>query len=764
MVEEVERSPTDDIEEVSASPQKGLPIGSLIRMVRRNILVISSISGVIIGAAVVANSNATPTYEGSFRLLVEPATTEGRISDPTVLTRTDGGVPSRDLISIDYPTQIEVLRSPAVLESVYDRIQERYPDLTYEEFVMNLVVQRTGTNLLDATKVLEIRYQGSESEMVLFVLEQLAERYLKYSLEERKTRISEGVRFIEDQLPDLQKRVEDLQEQVQILQQQHDLIDPGSQGQQLFGDLRNVADQQVETQRLLQEQQTLYDTLQAQLQLTPEEAIAASALSDNPRYQNLLNDLQAIESQIALESTRFSDVSPTVQRLQERRDSLTALLQQEASQILGENLQQNSVTPEVLAFQNSLRMGLIQQLVETTNQIQVLQSRLQSLNQNRLLMEQQAEEFPVVARRYNELQRQLSIATRTLDQLLMQRETLRVEAAQDQLPWEVLAEPTLPRDLGGNPMPISAGSKKQLLMGLVAGVGLGLGAALLIEKSRNIFYDADDLKDTIPAPFLGEVPFEPALAMPYPFLLQNIPGEFADAFDNIFASLSFLEGSSSVRSLVVSSACAGDGKSTVARYLAETAAQAGQRVLLVDANLRSPQLHQQMIEMSTPGLSDFLRQKAPIETIIRPVIESDRLFVITAGSAMPGANRLLASPQMAALNQKVQEHFDLVIYDAPHLSGLVDASFLAAQTNGLLMVVWLHQTARSAMQTALEQVKHYHLPIVGTVAIAPPKRQFLRKPPSNPETEEIELLYPDLADEVEKPIGGRFRFSFFRPK
>lgn len=748
----MQRSPTDEMEEVSASPQKGLPIGALVGMVRRKILLIAGLSSVIIGAAVVANSKAAPLYEGSFRLLVEPPTTEGKITDPTVLTRTEGGVPGRDVISLDYPTQVEILRSPNVLDPVYETIHAKYPAFQRKELDLGLVVQRIGTTISSATKVLEVKYQGSDAEQVQFILDTLSERYLKYSLEERKTRLSEGVKFIENQLPTLQQRVQDLQQKLQDLQQRHDLVDPGSQGQQIFADLRQVAEQQLETQRQLQEQRRLFETLQQQLQLTPDEAIAASTLSQDPRYQNLLNELKAIESQIATETTRFSEASPVVRRLRERQASLSALLGQEAQQILGQNLTRTDANPQVLAFQNTVRLNLIQQLVETTNQIQILTVRDRTLSQARTQFEQQAEAFPGVARQYNEIQRQLEIATRTLDQLLTQRETLRVEAAQDQLPWEILAEPSIPRDLAGTPIPISAGSKKTLMMGVVAGLALGFGSAFLLEKLQNIFYDADDIKDAVPVPLLGKIPPLPSnqpTGKPWRLskLLPTKLGatgssegvesiEFVEAFDALYAALHFLYAEQPVRSLVVSSACPGDGKSTIAVHLAKTVVEMGQRVLLVDANLRSPQIHTQLQLPNTEGLSELLLQKVDKDVTIQRSPWHEHLFVLTAGQPFPGVTRLLASPYMENLVRQFETQFDLVIYDTPHLLKLVDANFLASQTNGILLVITVVQTARTQMMETLDQLKKYNLPILGVVA----NRVGQKKPSVSVTQEDTDIL------------------------
>src|SRR5207237_4407717 len=153
-----------------------------------------------------------------------------------------------------------------------------------------------------------------------------------------------------------------------------------------------------------------------------------------------------IDNQIAIESSRFLSDSPTIQSLQDKRQNLLALQQSDSQRILGQNLAKTTNNPQVQAFQNSVRIGLIQKMVEADNQIKMLEIRNQALARTRNSIERQAQQFPGIARQYNDIQGQLDIATRTREQLLTQRETLRVEAAQKQYPWELVAKPGIPKD------------------------------------------------------------------------------------------------------------------------------------------------------------------------------------------------------------------------------------------------------------------------------------------------------------------------------
>ncbi len=718
--------PAVDIDEFDEPKKSGLNLRPVWRTIQRNVLLITGVTTVVTTTALYSGLISPPphSYEGDFRLLVEPITSEARFTDPSVLSR-DGGVSTT--ISVDYPTLLQILQSPGLLSKIAKQIQARYPDVSYDSLTRDLVVQRIGTNLSDATKLIEVRYKGEDPEKVQFVLAELAKGYLKYSLEDRKTRIGEGVKFIEDQLPRLQQQVDGLEGQLQALQQRYKLSAPASEGAQLSEQLREIKAQKLQTQRELWELNTLYTTLQKQLKLAPNEAVAASTISEDPNYQELLRQLKQIESQIAVESARFSEENPALQGLREKHKNLSLLLNQETRRIVGQDLPSTKGNSQVPAFQNSLRQGLIKELVYTVNQRQVLEVRDQAITQTEAFLNQQVKQFPAIIRRYNDLHRRLDIATKTLNQLLIQRETLRVEAAQKEVPWEVVSAPRVPRNAAGNPIPVPDNSAtKNLLMTAIAGIALGLGAAVLKDKYRNVFYTPEDIQDATQLPLLGLIPLD-KIAKQFPNFSAAVgsieetgtnhsdASPFLQGFNSLYTSIRFLASDPPVRSLVVSSATPRDGKTTIALHLAQAAAVMGQRVLLVDANLRLPQLHTRLGLPNLQGLSNLLSQNLDSNALIQRSPLKDNLFVLTSGQLLPESHTLLASPKMQHLMEQFQTAFDLVIYDTPHLLDLPDANFLAANTDGILMVVGVRKTKRSVVMQVMNRLNAFRLPILGIV-------------------------------------------------
>ncbi|WNZ25034.1 polysaccharide biosynthesis tyrosine autokinase [Leptolyngbya sp. NK1-12] len=715
-----------DVDDLDNAPNRGLNLRSLGRTIQRQALLIAGVATVVAVAAGFQAMKIRPVYEGNFQLLVEPVSNAARVTDPLTVTRTQGdNIPSGDVFTLDYSTQIEILQSPSMLTSIVQEVKTQYPEFTYDQLRAGLKVQRlVPENAPDATRIIKVTYEDPNPELVQHVLKVTADRYLRYSLEERKTRFGEGIKFIDDQLPEAQQRVNSIQDELQRLQQQYDLISPASQGDQLSTNINEITTQQLATQRELQEQRALYNSLQRQLELTPEEGIAASALSEDPTYQTLQQNLVEIDRQLAVESARFNDDSPVVRSLRERQRNVSNLLSQRAQQIVGQSLPGGSGNPQVQAFQNSVRIGLINQMVEAGNQIRVLEVRNREIAQARQAFDRRFQQFPAISRQYTDLTRELEIATQTLNRLQTQRETLRVEAAQTEVPWEMVSEPLIPRDAEGNPVPEPTKASNLMIAGAALGLLLGTLLALLLERYRNVFYTVEDLQEAIKLPLIGVIPFSRGAKQSLEFPSSFGGGDFEDsrletasfreAFSDLYSNIRLAD--PPIRSLMVCSAEPGDGKTTVALYLAQTAAGTGQRVLLVDTNLRLPQIHTRLDLRNSKGLSDLLTGDANPEEMLQRSPLAENLFVLTAGSSMPGSARLLGSDQMKYLMEKFQSMFDLVIYDTPHLFGLTDASFLTTQVDEVLMVVAANKTNRTAVERVLNKLMSLRIANVSMVA------------------------------------------------
>lgn len=696
----------------------GLDLGQLLAAVHRRAFVIASVTTAVASAALAVALTSNPTYEAKFELLTEPVTVENKLTSSPLSEET-----GQKLSGVD-ETELRVLQSPKLMSPIVKKIEARYPGSGSPELNITPIKE---------TNILEVSYQDSDPKKVQFVLELVAKAYLKYSLEERQADIRQGIQFVEAQLPQLQQRVETLQEQLQKFRQRYDLIDPEGQGKQLSVQLNGIVQQRLDTQTQQAKNQSLYTTLQSQLGLQPNEALAAAALSEAPRYQKLLNELQELESKIALLTARYTQDSPNVKDLRDQQQNLLPLVEQEGQRVLLNKLSSAIVKSRDLASPNSIRLQQIQQLLDAANQIQALRTQNQALAQAESILRQQFKQFPVLVRQNDDLERQLKIAVDNLNQFLTKREALRIDAAQKQVPWQLLTPSTEPK-------PSAASVKNNLILGVALGLLLGIGVALLVDKFNNVFYTSEEVKGITRLPLLGEIPFkqEPKKKGGKWSKERNI-SLFWESLRSLYTNIRFLNFDAPVRSLAIISTAPEDGRSTIAVHLAQTAAAMGKRVLLVDADLRSPKIHRVLDLPNTKGLSNIIAEDLDFRDFIQHVrsvsmksqdygsweavstdteefLLKENFFILTAGQIPPNPTSLLSSQKMQNLAGQFQAAFDLIIYDTSPFLGLADSSLVAVHTDASLLVLGIGKTNRSALVKVLEKLNISSTPVLGVVA------------------------------------------------
>jgi polysaccharide biosynthesis transport protein len=696
--------------------QRGINLNFLRRLIWRNaaLIGIPTLAAAVLTAGVIGLS--PQSYSGSFQLLVEPMNNEGKLSQPVVVSPDS----NRSAAELDYVTLVRVLSSPNVLSNIVQKIQTRYPKVVYANFIKNLEVERIEKNPAEKTKILNVTYEAADPQQVLFVLDELARGYITFGREDHKSQIGGGVTFIEQRLPKLKQQVETLEKQLQSLQQRNKISDLETEGTELAQQARQIQTQQLEAQRDLAAQKNLYRNLQVQLGgMEPQEVVKASSLSENPRYQNLLDQLKQVEKQISLESATFQPEFPVIQTLQAQRKNLTNLIAQETRKLVG-----SSVVPQ---FQNSIQKTLSQQLIDSLNQVQILEVRSQALIQANTTIDQKMRQFPEIKRRSGDLQAQLEIAQNTLKQLQLKRESLRVESAQKEVPWRLIAKPDLLKDSMGRPIMSSRKGLQKMLMGTLGGFLLGMGCAILREKRQDMFHSLEDLQEEVQGSLVGVFPkVEPS---PIKLLgalnpkdelslstLQNSQNSLNQAAEDLYTNLRFLPLESEVRSLVIASHSSHDGKTTVITHLAKTAASMGQRVLVVDSNMVLPQIHAWLDVPNYEGLNEVLTKGIDPNQLIQRSPQQTNLFVLPSGQVSQASRKFLASPQMQHLMNQLHTMFDLVLYDTPPLQSYPDANFLGLHADGLLIVVSIGKTRRSQVLKLFKKLQSARIPLLGLVA------------------------------------------------
>ncbi len=189
----------------------------------------------------------------------------------------------------------------------------------------------------------------------------------------------------------------------------------------------------------------------------------------------------------------------------------------------------------------------------------------------------------------------------------------------------------------------------------------------------------------------------------------------AEAYRSLYINLSFSSQEQPVRTLLVTSAGPDEGKSTTLANLAVVAAQMGQRVILVDCDLRQPRQHELFGLRNDVGVSSLTAGQSQVETACQAVVETPGLQVLTSGPLPVSPAQVLASRRMDELIGELAGRADLVLFDSPPVVAVSDASVLATKVDGVLLVLNAGQTKRDYARRAKEALEKVHARIIGAV-------------------------------------------------
>ena len=654
-----------------------------------------------------------PVYQGSFALLItDPLNNES--GNRAAAAALDGGMfeeLARNTTSNDIPTLIELLQSPLLLSP----IAQRY-DLNANALAKRITITTGGEKRKEAEGILKVSVTGRDPVEDKQLLDDLSSTYLQAALQQRQQRLSDGLNFLNKQAPALEAKTEEIQSEVSDFRQRHSLLEPTTEGgalkQREAAIAAQVLDLEAGRNRLLRVRQEIVNgTLTAR---GFQEAIGGlgngttaggnvQGLTISDVDQSLLQQLLKVETELAEARAKYNPDSSMVRGLEARLNQLQPLLRKNQLEAVDAALNLNAGRLETAKAQET------------------------SLN-NQFLKQ------PALIKQYEALQTRLKIAQENLTGLVTARENFQLEIAQRSVPWRVIDPPEI------NPNPIKPSIPRNLALGAVLGLVAGAAAGLLRDRMDHVFHHAGEVKMDLGLPLLGHIPHVDlfkGVREDKRFLLQeldsNYPSEvnqnteqkakyqrffYQEAFRNLFTSIRFLNSDQPLRSIAITSSLPAEGKSLVNVLLAKTLSEMGQKVLLIDADLRKPQLHKRLGLNNLRGLTNVLTDDSNSwRSALQPVEGYENWSVITAGRRPPDPTRLLSSNRLHQLVEDLENsgEFDLILFDTPPVLGLADAALVAEHCDGLVLMVSLDRVDRSLPKEAVARILSSGAPLLGVV-------------------------------------------------
>ncbi|MDJ0594197.1 MAG: polysaccharide biosynthesis tyrosine autokinase [Pleurocapsa sp. MO_226.B13] len=651
-----------------------------------------------------------PVYESSFQLLID-SVYRSKESELRKNVYEDLNVEVED-----YATQLELMRSSQLLKEAKNALSSEYPDLELETLEENFSISQVQGDDYDndriKTTVFEGEYVDNDPQKTKRVLEEIIRVYQDYTRQQQQERLAQGLSFIDTQLPIARQKVTQAENELENFRKTYNLVDPVQRASSAAEELKEIRSQKRQVRVDYQNTLAQYNAWQEQLKRSPQQASVAARLSQSPRYQTLLEQMQKTELALKARQARFKDSDPVIRNLKEQLREERSLLKAEAQNVLGDTPENLNLTEANLVKEGQLGDNDLEsanQLANLETQLDSLQAKKTSLEAAEQRLQAETDSFPSLIAEYNRLKPAVEVGRTTVDQLLSARQKLSIEIDRGGLKWQVVEAPDLGEDESPNKL-------KTILAGLVVGSFLGLGAAFAREATDDTIHSPQELEQESGQILLGIIPELPAesLNQQNSDLLLN---QFSDrdrsieqaiylrplreALDLIYQNVKHLNPEGTNQSLLITSIEPGVDSLTLMLGLASSAVRANQKVLLIDTNFRFPSLHQKFRVENERGLSNFLMGEITNAQIQTVSLLNEEVELLTAGStSVSDPIKLLNSSRIKELMFAFERNYDLVLLNSPPVLGYVDVLQTAQCCQGVVLIEKINRITKSKLSEA----------------------------------------------------------------
>ena len=555
-------------------------------------------------------------------------------------------------------TELAILQGPTVLSKVVDALNlnavwgAKYGVGTFKtsetvEFLKGQISLAPVRN----TTLVDITVFSADKNEAATLANAIAKAYQDYRLEQHTKTTEGGIKVLEEQYEAEEQQIQTIQTNVETLRRDLGIVDNDPTS---FAPSPTLSQQELQQyQEMMMESETRYNELDNQL--TELKALTPDKLKDvlpgvnpDPTLSSLLDKLNESKQRFVTLTNDYSTSNPDVIRVQ----SLMVELNQEID---------DRVNGIMVAMQsNKDKEKAVFDTLTTKVAAATEKDRL---------------EFVRGQPYWQEKRKQADMAD--LHKALYNR--IEAEKINLALPKTTVVQITRIAEPGKDP--VRPNKTLNITLGLIFGLVVGIGLAFFIEYLDTSVKTIDDVERAFQAPVLGVIPQNVGILVD-----EGPESRYAEAYRVLRTNILFARKDEKLNTIVVVSAGAGEGKSTTTLNLATVFAQAGQRVLVVDSDLRRPTLHKLLHVTNDVGLTNYLLKQNTLEEVIQTT-NVPTLDFMASGKLPSSSMSILNSAQMKEMIADLKQRYDFIFFDSPPILGVSDASVLASEMDMVIQVI-----------------------------------------------------------------------------
>ena len=531
--------------------------------------------------------------------------------------------------------------------------------------------------------LLSVRFSSFDPELSAKIVNQHMQSYIWLSSERRIDSTSGAKDFLETQITDVQSKLVESEKRLTDFGRQNQVIDMENDDNIVMSRLTRLSDSLSRVQSLRIDASTSFEQAQN------SDPMTLSVVSEDALVKSLREERAKLKSQYLELSKVYKPKYPELVELNARIDQLDSSISKQANTIIA--ILENTFL-QLLSREKQIEA----ELEEARSEVFDLQDR---------------------AVKYNIYKREWEANKELYAGLLERTKEVGVAAGMELNIASVVDSATEPGS------PSSAGLGLTLFMASALGLLAGLGATFLLALLDNAVNDVQQLRRVTRLNHLGVVPQvgkkskamdEPLAAYALETLTYHQPRSlFSESIQALRASLSHSVDTGCPKSILVTSATPGEGKSTIAMNLGVAFASAGKQVIVIDADLRRSGYDAVFDIPSKPGLTDYL--KGDIGLVPFDVKEIDNLSLLVSGKTADNPSDLIGSIEMRKLIKKLTREYEVVIIDSPPVLSLADSVMLSTMVDAVLFAVAASTASQDAIKNALQRLRLVNAPLIGTV-------------------------------------------------
>lgn len=561
------------------------------------------------------------------------------------------------------------------------------------------------------TDVLKVSYTSKNAKKSASLVNELMQSYVKNNIQSNTSQVLAAGEFIKEQLQLSQQELDRTAEALRKFKNKNQIIELPEEASTAIKNIAQLDGEINQSKAMLTDVSAQEAQVGKQLNLQRQQTVKITSLSQIPGVQDALGELQKVQTKLAAERTRYTDDHPFMISLKNQERNLKLLLQQRVDQATGSKENVSVGNLQIGKIKEDLATKYLQLQVEQ----QGLEKKIQTLSNIRGTYQQKLAIMPNLEKQQGDLERKLTVAQTNVQTLVTRQKDIQIAEKQSIGTARIIELAEAPKK------PILP--KLTLMLaggGVFAGLLFGVSAAFFVDLIDKSLKTVKEIEIFFGYSLVGLIPkfesnsksiyinlFEDAIAPSTPSLMIH------QAYQMLQANLKFIS-HKKVRTIVVTSSLTEEGKSEVCANLSGAIAQAGRRVLLVDADMHSPSQHHLWGLINSVGLSNIIVGQDEFPQAVQVVTKY--LSVLTAGVQPPNPLALIDSDRMTSLIDKFSQSYDYIVFDTPPLVNTVDAAVLGKMVDGVLLVAQpgvLDLASAKAAKSLLERSEAHVLGIIG---------------------------------------------------